>query len=113
MDKIKDLLPVAYRSRPESNMKTLMDNLDSSTIVPRADKYYVFVYKAKTPNTQYDQHPFIICTGVFKWGFIGYNFHWNESRRYTWNEVISNMYEVKSEEIESVKKFPIMKVRST
>jgi len=111
MVNIEDLVAKSKYSKPEAAMNMLLDNLDSSTIVPRPDKYYVFVYRAKTPNIQYDQHPVIKCTGVFKWGFIGYNFHWNESRRYTWNEVISNMYEVYDNQLDSVLKLPIMKVK--
>ncbi len=79
-----------------------MDNLSPGEIVPTPDKYYVFVYKAKTKNIQYDQYPFIVCTSVFPWGFSGYNFHWEESRRYTWQEVITNIYEIKDEELEKL-----------
>ena len=90
----------------------LLNELES-TIVPEVDKYYVFVYKAKTPRTQYDQHPFILCTGVYQWGFTGYNFHWEASRRYTWGEVLSNIYVVEDTELTSVQLLPIAKIKST
>ena len=67
-------------SSPVKNMASLMDVLDS-TIVPDVDKYYVFVYKAKTPRIKYDCHPFVVVTGLFRWGFSAYNFHWEESRK--------------------------------
>ena len=90
-----------------------MDNLSPGEIVPTPDKYYVFVYKAKTKNIQYDQYPFIVCTSVFPWGFTGYNFHWEESRRYTWQEVITNIYEIKDEELNDMMSFPTKSIKST
>ena len=90
-----------------------MDNLSPGEIVPTPDKYYVFVYKAKTKNIQYDQYPFIVCTSVFPWGFSGYNFHWEESRRYTWQEVITNIYEIKDEELNDMMSFPTKSIKST
>ena len=105
-----NLEQLAMRARGQSQQKTmsqLLDILDPSGIVPQRDKYYVFVYKAKTPNVRYDQFPFIACTSVFQWGFIGYNFHWEESRRYTWAEVKSNLYEVGDDELNIVQNLPI------
>ena len=90
-----------------------MDNLSPGEIVPTPDKYYVFVYKAKTKNIQYDQYPFIVCTSVFPWGFSGYNFHWEESRRYTWQEVITNIYEIKDEELNDMMNYPTKSIKST
>ena len=90
-----------------------MDNLSPGEIVPTPDKYYVFVYKAKTKNIQYDQYPFIVCTSVFPWGFTGYNFHWEESRRYTWQEVITNIYEIKDEELNDMMNYPTKSIKST
>lgn len=100
-------------NRPEYNMKLLLDNLSPGEIVPTPDKYYVFIYKAKTRGIQYDQFPFIVCTAVFPWGFTGTNFHWGEPRRYTWQEVVSNIYEIRDEELNDMEKFPIMSVKST
>ena len=96
-------------SNPTYNLKLLLGSLSPSTIIPEADKYYVFVYKAKTKGIVYDAHPFIVCTSVFKWGFTGYNFHWNAPRRYTWAEVISNLYEIYDHELNSMEKYPIFK----
>ena len=98
---------------PDYNMRLLLSTLTPITIVPRPDKYYVFIYKAKTPNIQYDQHPFISCLNVYPWGFTGFNFHWNEPRKYTWREVLSNLYRVEEDEVDTVKQLPIAKFKST
>ena len=111
MDKVAPLLSGSKDKSPEMNMKNLLSVLSPSEIVPEPDKYYVFVYKAKTPGVTYDQHPFIMCTNVYKWGFTGYNFHWEESRQYSWVEVLTNLYEVSDEELNSVQKLPIAKIK--
>lgn len=107
-DRVSKLVPSANGS-PAYNLKLLLNNLSPSTIVPQADKYYVFVYKAKTKGIIYDRHPFIVCSSIYKWGFIGFNFHWNEYRRYTWEELMSNLYEIRDGELNSMEKYPIAK----
>jgi hypothetical protein len=111
MNRVKPLMK-RTSSNPTYNMKLLMDNLSPSEIVPLPDKYYVFVYKAKTKGIQYDQYPFIVCTSVFPWGFTGYNFHWEESRRYTWREVLTNIHQIHDEELNDMMKFPIKSIKS-
>ena len=108
MDRIAPLLPQAVGS-PQKNMVLLLNKLSPSVIIPDPDKYYVFVYKAKTKGIVYDRHPFINCSTLYKWGFIGFNFHWNEYRRYSWGEVVSNLYEIREEELNSMEKYPIAK----
>ena len=108
---VRDLLPGSADRSPEMNMRRLLDVLTPSEIVPEPDKYYVFVYKAKTPGVAYDQHPFIICTNVFKWGFTGYNFHWEGVRQYSWAEVVSNLYEVTDDNLNAVQALPIAKIK--
>lgn len=98
---------------PEYCMSLLMNVLTDITIVPEPDKYYVFVYKAKTPNIKYDQHPFIICTTIHPWGFIGFNYHWKLYRQYTWGEVLTNLHEVNEDEVETVMNFPIARFKMT
>ena len=112
MNRIQSILRKAT-GKPEYNMRLLLNSLSPSTIVPEVDKYYVFVYKAKTPRIKYDKHPFIICTGIYKWGFSGYNVHWNDWRRYTWNEVLTNIYEIKESEIKDMERYPIAKFVSS
>ena len=110
MDRVAPLLQKAVGS-PEYNMKVLMRALHAG-VVPQVDKYYVIVYKAKTKNIIYDQHPFIVCTGDSPWGFTGVNFHIG-ARRYSWLEVISNTFEIKQEEVESMKAYPIQRFIQT
>lgn len=94
---------------PIYNMKILLGNLTPSGIVPEVNKYYVFVYKAKTPNITYDRHPFVVVSSIHKWGFAGYNMHWEQWRKYSWNEVVSNLYEIRDEELNTVQSLDIAK----
>ena len=113
MDRVAALLPGAKNKSATTNMQRLLNTLTPSTIVPELDKYYVFVYKAKTRGIMYDAHPFVVVTGVFPWGFSGYNFHWEQPRRYSWNEVVSNLYVVTDEELTSVSNYPIANIKSS
>ena len=110
MELLQMLAAESQYNSPEKNMSELLGILDDSEIVPEPDKYYVFAYKAKTPNIQYDQYPFVYVTAVFIWGFQGYNFHWEAPRQYSWAEVITNLYEIDSEELNSVEALPIAKL---
>lgn len=94
-------------------MELLLAELNDSgaTIVPEPNKYYTFVYKAKTPGIEYDQHPFIQCLGVYNWGFTGFNYHWQESRRYTWQEVRSNLFEIPQAGVEMMQSYPTQRLR--
>ena len=83
-----------------------MSALSDSTIVPSPNKYYTFVYKAKTRGIRYDQHPLILCGNVFKWGFTGENIHIG-TRQYSWNEVLSNLYELSEDEFGALAKIPL------
>ena len=94
-------------------MADLLDSLGTGELVPEVDKYYVFVYKAKTPGIRYDAHPFVYVTAIFNWGFTGYNFHWEESRFYTWAEIQSNLYEVTDEDLNRVQEAPIALIRKS
>ncbi len=76
-------------------------------VTPEANKYYLFVYKAKTPNIQYDQYPLIICGNVFNWGFTGLNAHWGSIRQYSFGEVRSNLYELSDDEYRILEKAPL------
>ena len=111
MDRVKQLLDNEARGKgPDRNFADLIDIISPSVIIPETDKYYVFAYKAKTPRIRYDQYPLVYVTAVYKWGFQGYNFHWEGTRQYTWAEVITNLYEVVDEELNSVEKLPIAKL---
>ena len=97
-------------SDPEDLMLEIMGALNNTVeAIPSVGKYYTFVYNAKTPEKQYDQHPLIACTDLFKWGFRGINFHWQSSRNYTWEELTGQVYMVKSIELDDLLSIPYAK----
>ena len=107
IEAIKDQLT---SSDPEDLMLQIMEALNNTVeAIPSVGKYYTFVYNAKTPNVQYDQHPLIACTDLFRWGFRGINFHWQSSRNYTWNELSGQLYMVKSIELDDLLSIPYAK----
>jgi len=88
---------------PEERMLEIMQALNNTvTPIPEEGGLYTFVYNAKTPGLEYDQHPLIVCTELQRWGFRGLNFHWRKYRNYTWPEVAGLLYEVKLEELDDL-----------
>jgi len=77
----------------------------------QAGKIYVFIYNAKTNQLRYDQNPFVAVTDIMPWGFRGLNFHWNETRQYTWNEVAGGVYEVYPSEVKDLNMIPFANFR--
>ena len=97
-------------SDPEDLMLEIMNALNNTVeAIPTVGKYYTFVYNAKTPNVQYDQHPLIACTDLFRWGFRGINFHWQSSRNYTWEELTGQLYVVNYDELDDLLAIPYAK----
>ena len=65
IEAIKDKLT---SSDPEDLMLEIMGALNNTVeAIPTVGKYYTFVYNAKTAGKQYDQHPLIACTDLFRW----------------------------------------------
>ena len=92
---------------PEEMMLEIMDLLkDTVTPIPEVGKFYTFVYNPKTPDIQYDQHPLVACTALEQWGFKGINFHWRQSRNYTWNELAGQLYIVEYNELDDLLAIP-------
>jgi len=92
---------------PEEMMMEIMEALnDTVTPIPEVGKFYTFVYNAKTPDITYDQHPLIACTDLQSWGFKGLNFHWRQSRNYTWEELAGQLYIVQYNELDDLLNFP-------
>ena len=92
---------------PEEMMLEIMDALnDTVTPIPDVGNFYTFVYNAKTPGKQYDQHPLIACTSLERWGFKGLNFHWRKSRNYSWNELAGQLYIVQRNELDDLLAIP-------
>jgi len=97
-------------SNPEDMMLEIMGALNNTVeAIPTVGNYYTFVYNAKTAGKQYDQHPLIACTDLFRWGFRGINFHWQSSRNYTWEELTGQVYMVKSIELDDLLSIPYAK----
>ena len=95
---------------PEDMMLEIMELLnDTVTPIPEVGKFYTFVYNAKTPGKTYDQHPLIACTALEQWGFKGLNFHWQQSRNYTWNELAGQLYIVQWNELDDLMAIPYAK----
>lgn len=80
-------------------MMSILEVFREVEYVPDVGNYYTFIYQGKTPNTDYDQHPLVAVTEVFQWGFRGINFHWDESRNYTWQEVAGALHRIYNNEI--------------
>ena len=92
---------------PEEMMLEIMEALnDTVEPIPEVGKFYTFVYNAKTPGEQYDQHPLIACVGLFQWGFRGLNFHWQTYRNYTWEELSGQLYVVQNNELDDLLAIP-------
>ena len=87
---------------PEDIMLLIMEIFTIQEIVPQAGKFYTFIYNAKTPNINYDQHPLIACVEVFRWGFRGLNFHWQKYRNYTWEELPGQLHVVEFQELDEL-----------
>ena len=95
---------------PEEMMMEIMEVLnDTVTPIPEVGQFYTFVYNAKTPNITYDQHPLIACTDLQSWGFKGLNFHWRQSRNYTWEELAGQLYIVQNNELDDLLAIPYAK----
>tara|TARA_Y100000996_G_scaffold333319_1_gene269641 strand:- start:165 stop:515 length:351 start_codon:yes stop_codon:yes gene_type:complete len=93
-------------------MIEIMDVLGSSiTSSPEVGKIYVFVYQPKTQGLRYDQNPLVAVTNTYEWGFRGINFHWGQSRSYTFQEVASQLYQVTNEELQDLNTIPFAKFR--
>ena len=108
IEAIKEELETTYD--PEDRMLMIMDALkDTVSPIPEVGKFYTFVYNAKTPRIQYDQHPLIACTDLQQWGFKGLNFHWRQSRNYTWEELAGQLYIVQYDELDDLLAIPYAK----
>ena len=129
-DKLTDLIknnPIFKRNKPDKvtilqkrlagikdvdlMMKIIMEVFSDTTKVPIPGEAFTFIYKAKTPGIEYDMHPLIIVDSIIgKWGFRGFNIHWNKYRNYTWPEVKSSFHIVKKgKEFDYLATVPYMK----
>ena len=106
IEEVKDELEKSVND-PEDLMLIIMEALNNTvTPIPEVGKFYTFIYNAKTPNITYDQHPLIACTDLQSWGFKGLNFHWRQSRNYTWEELAGQLYIVQYNELDDLLAIP-------
>ena len=109
IEEVKDELEKSVND-PEDLMLIIMEALNNTvTPIPEVGKFYTFIYNAKTPNITYDQHPLIACTDLQSWGFKGLNFHWRQSRNYTWEELAGQLYVVQYNELDDLLAIPYAK----
>jgi len=99
-DSIRDL------GNPEEMMLEIMAILNETVVIPDLGEVYTYIYNAKTPRLKYDQHPLVAVTSVNRWGFSGLNFHWNQVRNYTWNEIPGSLHLVRASELQSLLDIP-------
>ena len=95
---------------PDDLATDILEVLTEGSNVPEEGNYYVFVYRAKTPNIRYDLHPLVAVTDVFQWGFKGLNFHWGEMRQYTYGEVVGGLYQVDEMELRDLRTIPFGRI---
>ena len=106
IEEVKDELEKSVND-PEDLMLIIMEALNNTvTPIPEVGKFYTFIYNAKTPDITYDQHPLIACTDLQSWGFKGLNFHWRQSRNYTWEELAGQLYIVQYNELDDLLAIP-------
>ena len=106
IEAVKDQLTASIND-PEDLMIIIMEALNNTvTPIPEVGNFYTFVYNAKTPDITYDQHPLIACTELLAWGFRGLNFHWRQSRNYTWEELAGQLYVVEYNELDDLLAIP-------
>ena len=106
IEEVKDDLEKSIND-PEEMMLIIMEALNNTvTPIPEVGQFYTFIYNAKTPDITYDQHPLIACTDLQSWGFKGLNFHWRQSRNYTWEELAGQLYIVQYNELDDLLAIP-------
>jgi len=90
---------------------------DSVTPVPIPGKFYTYIYTARSPNIQYDQHPLIACTDIYSvpndFAFIGFNYHWGKIRNYKLSRADTQFYEIYAGEIADLREIPYGKFLNT
>ena len=102
VEELKRMVLDANTSDPEEIMLIIMELFTIEEILPEVGNFYTFIYNPKTPNITYDQHPLIACVDLFKWGFRGLNFHWQQYRNYTWAEVAGKLHLVEFQELDEL-----------
>lgn len=95
----------------EEIMIEITDVFNDTVLTPDVGNYYTFVYTPKTPDITYDQHPLVAVTLVQRWGFRGINYHWNDYRNYTWQEVLGSLHIIDDEYINDLRNIKYAKFK--
>lgn len=96
---------------PDMLLVRLLSILKDTVKIPTVGEVYTFSYSPKTRNIQYDAHPLVAVTEVYPWGFRGINFHWKETRQYTWSEINGSLHLIYKEELADVRNLPFGKIK--
>ena len=102
VEELKRRVEAENTTDPEEIMLLIMELFNIEVLYPERGNFYTFVYTPKTPNIDYDQHPLITCIDIFKWGFRGINFHWQDYRNYTWEEIQGKLHVVEFQELDEL-----------
>ena len=99
--------PIRFDIQSEKNIDNRMELImyalnDTVTPIPEEGNICTFKYFAKTPNIRYDQHPLVAVIELFPWGFRGINFHHQEYRNYTFEELGTQVYIVQRDELDDL-----------
>ena len=97
---------LARITNPDDLAQRVKSVLVEGPIVPIPGSLYLFRYVAKTPEIRFDLNPLVQITEVFSWGFIGFNFHWGQSRKYTYQEIQGGLYQVTTDELKDLEMIP-------
>jgi hypothetical protein len=89
-----------YSKTPDDIMFNIMEIFTKTEFIPDVGGYYTFVYFPKTNDITYDEHPLVAVTAIERWGFKAINFHWEQSRNYTWTEIVGRLHVINKDEID-------------
>ena len=113
MNRIEEIAQDITGKSSDQLMLELMEACnDTVTPVPDVGNFYFFVYNPKTTGIKYDQNPLVAVTDILQCGFPGVNFHWGESRQYTWNEIAGQLYQVYDDELNDLDAIPFAHFRT-
>ena len=99
--------PTEFLNAPLQHLGATGDGGDDDVdVVPDTGQYFTFEYRAKTPMITYDRFPLVAVTSIYRWGFVGLNYHWDAFRRYTWEEITTNLYRIYPLELKTLRAIP-------
>jgi hypothetical protein len=107
----QDSIRIKSYPDPDDRMIEVLSILKEIEVIPEVGKLYTFIYSPKTPNIEYDQNPLVLVTHIYKWGFKGFNFHWNENRNYTWIEIVGYLHYAHKDELNTLLNLGYQKFR--